>query len=92
VPKLNGSGTTTVDILTLIEQINQGKTDDEQALRTLAWMWNQDLPKLPIQVGQSQSFITTDDWKIPEKDAPVMSLGAPGIFLPKFGELKAETK
>ena len=88
VPAMNGSGKTTVNIPELMQTINSSGEKDEKRLTRLAWMWNQDLPALPIQTTYEQSFITTDGWKIPSKDAPVMSIDDPPTYLPKVGELR----
>ncbi len=91
VPAMEGSGTTTVALPDLLERIRLDGSNDEQGFRQLAWVWNQDLPMLQVGAGNTQSFITTDDWDVPAADADVMAYSPPAIFLPKFGELQAKT-
>lgn len=87
VPARNGSGSTTVDFPKLLGRLNQSAKNDEQGFRKLAWAFNQDLPLIPIQETQRQSFISRNGWKIPGKDAPAMQIDDPPTWLPKVGKL-----
>ena len=90
VPAMGSSGKTTVNIPELMKTINRSNEKDEKHLTRLAWTWNQDLPVLPIQSKLDQTFITTDDWNVPAKDAAVMSIDDPPTYLPKVGRLRRE--
>lgn len=91
VPAFSGSGDVTVNLPSVLAETNRSAEGDAGTFRRLAWLWNQDLPKLPVFQHQTQSFITTDDWEVPPADDPVMKQGKPAHWLPKVGELRAET-
>lgn len=72
------------------------KTADKQTARDiiheLAWVYNQDLPKLPLTEKVDQVWISTDNWQIPAPDADVMQVGRPTFWLLRAGKLRAKTK
>ena len=90
VPEVGSdSGELTVNFPELLSSLNQSGENDVEGFRKLAWTFNQDLPVLPIQEKQNQSFISTNGWDVPAKDDPVMSVPTPPFWLPKVGELQS---
>ena len=87
VPARNGSGSTTVNFPELLGRLNRSAKNDDRGLTKLAWAFNQDLPLIPIQETQKQSFISKQGWQIPAKDAPAMQIDDPPTWLPKVGKL-----
>jgi peptide/nickel transport system substrate-binding protein len=72
------------------------RTADEGTARgivhELAWVYNQDLPKLPLTEKVDQVWLSTDDWQVPAPDADVMQVGRPTFWLLRAGKLRAKTK
>lgn len=90
VPEVGSdSGQLTVNFPETLSTLNQSADNDEELFRQLAWAFNQDLPILPIQEKQDQSFISTQGWDVPPKDDPAMSVPTPPFWLPKVGKLQA---
>lgn len=90
VPEVGSdSGELTVNFPEMLSTLTRSAENDEAKFRQLAWAFNQDLPVLPIQEKQDQSFISTDAWAVPPKDDPAMSVPTPPFWLPKVGKLQA---
>ncbi|MFC7137947.1 ABC transporter substrate-binding protein [Halobaculum litoreum] len=65
---------------------------DSESLATiqeLAYITNQTLPVLPVQEKLAQSFQTTDDWNVPDKDATKIQQYWPTEWLPRTGDWTA---
>lgn len=52
------------------------KTDDQDELKemvqTVAWMYNQRLPQLPLLQGFHQAAVSRDEWQMPDKEDDAM--------------------
>ena len=71
------------------------KTTGEDAMNLiheLAWVVNQTLPILPIQAKTRMLHFSTDDWRVPKKDAEIMQINPPSYWLPRNGKIKAKTE
>lgn len=64
----------------------------DRLIKELAWVFNRDLPLLPVQEKLSNAWTTKDDWEIPPKDSDAMKLNAPYWWLPRVGKLQAKTE
>jgi peptide/nickel transport system substrate-binding protein len=84
--------TETVDITAKIDALAQAAPGDEErtAIRELAWIYNQHLPRLPLMNGVSRTFISTDGWQVPAADSQWM-MASPEVDLFSHGELRADT-
>lgn len=94
MPVGDSSGSTeTVNVDKKIQQLARSAGDTaNQLIAELAWVFNQTLPKIQMSDRIDQAWMTTDDWKIPSKDAEVMQVKYPVHWLPRVGELKAKTE
>lgn len=80
--------TETVNLDELVDTLASSSGEDyQEATRTLAWLWNYDLPKIQVYETISQEFLTDDEWEFPDPDSEHM-LQPPVSQLPKFGELR----
>jgi ABC-type transport system substrate-binding protein len=68
-----GGSLETVNVEEKIQRLGRA-SDDEQSdlVRELAWIYNQTLPRLPLMVGISRTWLTEDDWTIPERSNQLM--------------------
>jgi len=87
--------TKTVDIAKKTQTLAHA-TDQEakQLVRELAWTYNQNVPRYPIQTHNQTYWYTTDDWNVPEKftENPEMQTLKPVRTWLRLGGLTAETK
>lgn len=91
VPSRSGSGTTSFDPLAEIEKIPSA-TDEAAAtelVRKAAWHNNQDLPMLSLLEKREQSFVTEDEWAVPEDGHEKYKVKWPCHWLPRQGDLQA---
>ena len=74
--------------LTELSQTNDDATADE-IVKEQAWVTNVDLPMIPIAEKQEQSFLTEDDWDIPENvsEDPNAKVRWPPVHLPRRGKM-----
>ncbi|MFB6073482.1 MAG: ABC transporter substrate-binding protein [Haloarculaceae archaeon] len=89
VPSRTGSGQTTVTPADRIETLATTLDEDttREIIRELAWVANRDLPMLPIQEKLEQSFVTKDDWDVPEEGSEEYMIKWPPFWLPRQGKL-----
>lgn len=93
-PVGNPSGEKTT--VQLPEQVAALSTaNPEQAreiVKQLAWVVNQDLPKLPLYEKVGRPMVATDDWNVTlSKDDPKLYAAWPARWLPRIGALQAKT-
>lgn len=90
VPSRTGSGSMTTNpnerLTTLSETVDEQKTRD--IIVEQAWVTNVDLPMIPVMEKQEQTFLTTDQWDVPEQNAVVSQVRWACTWLPRQGELK----
>ena len=81
----DGSVSITVD-----PEFYEGEEATEQEIvRELAWVCNQDLPRIPIKEKSLQQWLTDDEWDIPgnlEEDADANVTWA-ATHLPRVGKM-----
>lgn len=83
----------TINVEEQVEKTAQSSGEETSKLMgELAWVLNQHLSVIPIQEKLEQHFVSTDDWEIPSKDAPVNRIKYPTQWLPRVGKLNARTK
>ena len=71
----------------------QSDKRQKELITKLAWMYNQYLPKLPIDQSTVSVVMTRDDWQFPSKEAYAGSRSADGAQpLLREGKLRAKTK
>jgi peptide/nickel transport system substrate-binding protein len=89
VPARTGSGETTVNPYDMLQTMSHSTEQSEvQDISVdLAWVTNVDLPMIPLMEKQTQSFLTSDVWNIPEEGADVSKVRWPQTWLPKQGEM-----
>jgi peptide/nickel transport system substrate-binding protein len=89
VPKRNGSGTMRVNPSKRLQTMSQStKQSQVKKIATqLAWVTNQDLPMIPVAEKQTQSFLTSDVWNVPPKNAAVSKVRWPETWLPRRGKM-----
>lgn len=95
-PAYDPDGTTEIDIREKIKGLET--TQDEEAykktIQELAWIYNQTLPKVPLEVMQGQNIINPREWDIVSKDNPAWSVGGdaagPPFYLPRTGKWTAK--
>lgn len=63
-----------------------------QKIQKLAWIFNYDLPQLPIQEKVDQGFISTQDFKVVEDSDPDASVKYATTYLPRVGKLVAKAE
>lgn len=92
VPARNGSGTTEIDPKAVISQIPSATDESKtkELVRKAAWHNNQDLPMLSLLEKREQSFITEDEWDVPEEGSSKLKVKWPCHWLPRQGDLQAE--
>lgn len=95
VPKMGGGGTTTVKPAELVSSLETKISDskEKEIIHQLAWVYNQDLPCIPIQEKQDQVWYNTKEWKYPSQDDKDMAYyGGLYTWLPRQGKLNGVTK
>lgn len=67
VPARSGSGELTVNPSDRLDELATTTDSDAETeiIRELAWVCNQDLPRIPIKEKNLQQWLTDDDWDIP---------------------------
>ena len=78
------------DVLSKL-QSKVDKSTEKELMQKLAWVYNVDLPCLPIQEKQDQIWYNTNKWEFPSKDDKDMAY-YDGLFswLPRQGKLNAK--
>ena len=68
-----------VDIKGILQQMVQTKDDAKlkELTRQYAWYVNQEIPVMPMTEAKWLSWMSYDDWKIPEPGADVMGIKSP---------------
>lgn len=85
------SAPTSMDLPAKIAELSKSSGDSaKQLIQELTWAFNQTLPAIPIQEKYQQTFMTTDDWEIPNTDDPDMAIRWPVYWLWRAGKLKAK--
>ncbi|WP_121743484.1 ABC transporter substrate-binding protein [Natronorubrum halophilum] len=64
--------------------------DARQKIQKLAWIFNYDLPQLPIQEKIDQCFVSVENFKVVENSHPATSVQYPTTYLPRVGKLVAK--
>ncbi|MCO8245272.1 MULTISPECIES: ABC transporter substrate-binding protein [unclassified Haladaptatus] len=82
----------TVDPNELLAKLEKkvDKSTEKDLISQLAWLYNYNLPCLPVQEKLDQAWYDTDGWEYPSKDDDAMTYYG-GLFnwLPRQGKLKA---
>lgn len=93
MPIGNANGkTTSIDLPEKLGELSRSSGEDaKELIQELTWVFNQELPAIPIQEKFQQTFVTKDDWDVPNPDDPTMSIRWPVYWLPRAGELKAKS-
>lgn len=86
----------TFDLQELTEGIQTAQSDKEEQelIRKVAWVYNYDLPKIPITVKSQQMWINTKDWWYADNDDSSWDYGintAPSFHLPRQGKMRAKS-
>ncbi|WP_225336463.1 ABC transporter substrate-binding protein [Halomicrobium urmianum] len=72
-----------------LEELSQ--TSDDAAIQEivseLAWVTNVDLPVIPVMEKLDETFLTTDEWSVPEQGSEKNQVKWPNAWLPKQGDL-----
>ena len=92
VPARNGSGSTSMNPAAKVEAIPTA-TDESSAqelVRQAAWHNNQDLPMLSLLEKREQSFVTEDEWDVPDDGDSEYKVKWPCHWLPRQGNLQAK--
>jgi len=63
-----------------------------QKINELAWVFNYDLPQLPIQEKVDQGFISTKNFKVVDDTDPDASVKYATTYLPRVGKLVAKAE
>ena len=64
-----------------------------EIVKQLAWVVNQDLPKLPLYEKVGRPMVATDDWNITlSKGDPKLYTAWPARWLPRIGAFQAKTE
>lgn len=84
-----------INLEDLMKGIQTTQTDEEERdlIRKVAWVYNYDLPKIPISVKSQQMWINTKDWSYAGRDDPAWDYGintAPAFHLPRHGGMRAK--
>mgnify|MGYP000082527230 CR=1 FL=1 len=75
-------------------QTIQDEEEYRSVVQELAWIYNQTLPKVPLEVMQGQNIINPREWDIVSQDDPGWSVGGdaagPPFYLPRAGKWTAK--
>ncbi|WP_416840018.1 ABC transporter substrate-binding protein [Haloferax sp. DFSO52] len=91
VPGMDG-GEMTIDPLSEIQEVSttQDRAKTEDLIQRVAWHHNQNLPILGLVSKLDQSWLTDDDWAIPEEGSDARAVKWPSEWLPRQGKLQAK--
>jgi peptide/nickel transport system substrate-binding protein len=88
VPSMDG-GTMEVNTGELVSSLATTTDEDEQnsLIQELAWIANQDLPQIPIAEKRLQSWLTNDEWSVPEnlQETAEANIANSPAWLPRYG-------
>lgn len=77
------------EMLPDLATVEPGSEKETTLIQRFAWIFNQDLPSLPLQETIDQSYIVTDDWNTVTSKDPDANVDRPPTYLPRVGKLKA---
>lgn len=90
VPSRTGSGEMTVNpserLKSLSESVDEATT--QEIILEQAWVTNVDLPMIPVMEKQEQTFLTTDEWSVPEQGSEISQVRWANTWLPRQGEMQ----
>ena len=76
-------------------QTAQDKKKERELVQKVAWVYNYDLPKIPVSVKSQQMWTTAKDWWYAPQDNSAWDYGintAPSFHLPRRGKMRAKPK
>ncbi|WP_226010483.1 ABC transporter substrate-binding protein [Halomicrobium salinisoli] len=89
VPSMDGDGEMTVNPSDRLAELSS--TTDEELTQEIvleqAWVTNVDLPMIPVMEKLEETFLTTDEWDIPEEGDGAFQVRWANTWLPRQGEL-----
>jgi peptide/nickel transport system substrate-binding protein len=91
VPAMSGDGELTVNPGDRLSELSTttDEATEQEIVQELAWVCNQDLPRIPIKEKSLQQWLTSDEWDIPsnlEEDADANVTWA-ATHLPRVGKM-----
>jgi len=90
VPSRTGSGEMTTNPYERLSELSEAVDDatTQEIIREQAWVTNVDLPMIPVMEKQEQTFLTNDEWSVPEQGADESQVRWANTWLPRQGQMQ----